>query len=187
MPDAAYSEGNTLRIPIQFSLPVVNPGSKPELWNVPHGFFGRWRWVHWILNFNTADATFRQWFINIVGPSGEECGQIIPGFAATGGGGGVTNSPLHELMDATVPVLADEVFQGGAGVQPIWDYSGMSDAWYPNGFKFVLDASFMVGGDQFTNIIGMYEIMQEEDSGVTGVPGIEGNNALAYLLHATGA
>jgi hypothetical protein len=186
MPDAAYSEGNTLRTPIQFSASVLNAGNKLELWKVPDGFFGRWRWVHWILNFNAADVTFRQWFINQVGPSGEECGQIIPGFAATGGGGGVTTSPIHELMDATVPVLADEVFQGAAGVQPLWDYSGMSDCWFPNGFSFVLDASFMVAGDQFTNIIGMYELMLGEDSNLSGNQNFPGANALAYLLHQSG-
>jgi len=186
MPEAAYSEGNALRIPMQFSLPTVGPGQKPQLWKVPDGFFGRWRWIHWILTLNTADATFRQWFVNVIGPSGEECGQIIPGFAATGGGGGVNNSPIHELMDATLPVLFDEVFQGGAGVQPVWDYSGMGCQWYPNGFAFVLDASFMVAGDHFDNIIGMYELIEGESSQTVLPKGI-GANALAYLLHTPGS
>ena len=108
MAQSAYSEGNALRIPIQFDLPVINPGDTPTLWKVPDGFFGRWRFIHWVLNLNAADATFRQWFINIVGPSKEECGQIIPGVAAAGGGGGVNNTPIHELLDASLPVLFAE-------------------------------------------------------------------------------
>jgi len=186
MPDAAYSEGNSLRTPLQFTVQNLHGGMVQELWKVPDGFFGRWRWIHWVATFNAANLAFRFWFINIVGPSGEECGQIIPGIAAVGGGGGVTTSPIHELLDSSLPVLTDEVFNGAAGVQPLWDYSGMTSLWFPNGFSFALDLSGLDPADSFTNIIGVYEIMLGEDSNLTGGENIPGVNALAFLLHQTG-
>jgi hypothetical protein len=97
----------------------------------------------------------------------------------------VTTSPVHELLDSTLPVLTDQVFLGAAGVQPLWDYSGMTALWYPNGFSFNLDLSRLDPGDSFTNIIGVYEIMQGEDAQLTLPPGFDAG-ALAFLLHQTG-
>ena len=183
MPLNAYSEGASLRIPQQISLPNINPGTNPELWVIPAGFFGRWRFVRFLISLNAADVTFRAWFINVVGPSGEDCGQIIPGIAATGGGGGVTVSPIHEFMDASLPVLFDQVFQGGAGVQPAWDYSGMGNLWYPDGFSFTFDARQLVAGDSVTGLFGMVEIIQAEDAGLSAAQMQNIADTEAWLLH----
>lgn len=186
MAQAAYSEGNSLRIPQHFFIEQIQGGTKKELWTVPNGFFGRWRFIHWIGTFNAANINFRFWFINVLDPSGVDCGQIIPGIAAVGGGGGVTTSPVHELLDSTLPVLTDEVFQGAAGVQPLWDYSGFTAIWWPDSFSFVFDASGLDPADQFTNIVGMVELIEAEDaSGVNLPPGSQ-TGLLDYLLHPTG-
>lgn len=183
MPPQAYRAGQSPIIVQPISFPDIQPGTTPKLWEVPAGYFGRWGFLHYIWTVNAGVGTFRAIFVNIVNPSGEDCGQIVPGQAAVGGGGGVTNQPIHELMDASMPVLFDQVFQGGAGVQPEWDYSGMGHLWYPDGWSFHFDASQLVGGDLVHSVNGMIELIEAEPVTTGAAANAVSAQALAYFLH----
>lgn len=186
MPPQAYRAGSSPIIVQPISFPDIQPGTTPKLWQVPGGFFGRWAFFHYIWTVNAGVGTFRQVFINVLDPSGADCGQIIPGQAAVGGGGGVTNQPIHEFMDASMPVLFDQVFQGGAGVQPEWDYSGMGHLWYPDGWSFEFDASALVGGDLVHTVNGMIELIEAEAVGPGSLPSGLDLKTLAALLNTPG-
>lgn len=178
-----YREGSSPITVQEFQVNKPPTGQVTDLWNVPQGFFGRWRVVQWILDLNTADATFRGWFINVVSPALGDMGQIIPGQAAVGGGSAPTTSPIHEMLDATSPVFFDSVFQGAAGVKPEWDYSGMSAVWYPPGYKFQIDASQLVAGDAFRYIKGLVELIEGEPADNAIQAALSEKAAIPWLLH----
>lgn len=186
MPTQGYYPGNAAIIPQEISIGNPEAGGLIPLIKVPDGFFMRWVWLHWILNVNTGDATFRHWFINVISPASGDFGQIIPGLAAVGGTGAPNTSPIHEAMDSTLPVFFDEVFEGAAGVKPLWDYSGNTSVWWPPSFEFVLDATNLVAGDQFVLINGLVELIQSEDAGLSDSAASELGQSLgaeAWYLH----